>query len=101
MAQGIRRHRAAAVEIGAAGDQVALWFKGQTGAIQPRIEQWRALPLGRGAASPEPFQTTCSRLARPTASCAPRMVPRAMALPGWLLTRIGPWVSGRPFGRRW
>jgi len=48
-----------------------------------------ALPGALGSASCEPIQATCTRPPRPTARCAPRTVPIAIALPGWLFTRTG------------
>ena len=36
----------------------------------------------RGAAVSEPFQATCTRPSGATAICGPRIVPRAIALPG-------------------
>jgi len=42
-----------------------------------------------GSACMEPFHATWTRQAPPRASCAPRIVPAATALPSWLFTRIG------------
>jgi hypothetical protein len=53
-----------------------------------------------GRAPPEPFQATWTRPPRPRAIWAPRMVPVAMALPGWLLTRIGSVNRGYPVPER-
>ena len=50
-----------------------------------------------GRAPFEPFQATWIRPPLPTAICPPRIVPIAIAEPGWLLTRTG--VENRSVAR--